>query len=352
MKPKGYSKLMRFMIIHVFISVVAPAKPVNAGQEGKLEFAWFGYSQITEEAGDGVAKKADKSDNGLRTGADRVRLGFKARYGSVFSKLQVDFNRKDISKRTAGIPEIIKDAEVGYRFSNVASFKVGIFKTPVGMDFNTSGAKLDITKRGMEKALVLERTLGMMLSGRNIGPGLGYDIGFFNPATRSMAVNGGFAGKQYAYAVRLYYDTGKTLRAETSYGLNREAGGIGTEDYGVWDAALSYKINGVTLKSEYINSRNIGGFDGKDQQVWYLHAGYLVTPMFESVIRHYQGKDDLNDTNLNNTFIGLNVFLNPLKKHTTRIQLNYVIARGDKESWRGIGGYKNGAFLAQFQFAF
>lgn len=343
---------MKFTTLLVFILLFAPLKAVQESRQGELSVTWFGFSQITAAAGDGVAEITDKSDNGLRFGADRVRIGFRATYDNVFSKLQVDFNRKDISQVTAGMPEIIKDAEIGCTFSNVASFKMGIFKTPVGMDFNTSGARLDITKRGMEKALVLERSLGVMVSGRNIGPGLGYDVGFFNPTTRGEAVVTGTAGDQYAYAFRGHYDMDKTLHAEASYGLNTEAGGAGTEDYSTWDAAASYHNGGITLKGEIINGKNIGGVDEDNQQVWYLHLGYRITPMFEPVIRHYQGNSELDDGQLSNTFIGVNLFLKPLEKQTARIQLNYVVAGGDGNSWTGLGGYRADAFLAQFQFAF
>lgn len=336
----------------IFISLFAPLSAVGETEQHELSLAWFGFSQITVEAGDGLAKMEDKSDNGLRLGADRIRFGFRGRCGNTFSKLQVDFNRNDISQVTAGMPEIIKDAEVGYTFGHVASFKVGMYKTPVGMDFNTSGAKLDITKRGMEKALVLERSLGVMVSAREIGPGFGYDLGFFNPATRSMAVSGGTAGNEYSYAFRGHYDRGKTIHAEASYGLSKAAGGIGTEDYSVWDAAVSYKSGQITLKGEYISGKNIGGIDGDNQQVWFFHAGYRIRPMFEPVIRHYQGNTKPGGGNLSNTFMGLNVFLNPLEKHTTRIQLNYVMTGGNKVGWTGVGGFKDDAFLAQVQFAF
>jgi len=154
----------------------------------KLKVKLFGYAQVTAESGNGLGHSANDEKNGLRFGADRVRLGYKLSLGKVFSKLQLDFNKTDSSSNPGQLDEIIKDAVVGYKFDRAASFKIGQFKTPVGMDFNTSGAKLDITKRGMEKKLVLERSAGAMLSGRKIGGVFGYDVGIFNPATRSAAV--------------------------------------------------------------------------------------------------------------------------------------------------------------------
>ncbi|MEC4684175.1 MAG: porin [Nitrospirota bacterium] len=365
---------MSFMIMAVSIALLSI--PVKASA-ADLQVKWFGYSQITVEGGDGVKK--DESDP--RIGADRVRIGYNAKLGNVFSKLQIDFNKAGLkteetttiadpdnpsntldftpalltsASNTNILPNIIKDAEVGYKFNNSASVKVGMFKTPVGMDFNVSGKKLDITKRGMEKALVLERSLGIMASGRNIAGGFGYDIGYFNPTTRSAAVSGGTPGDDKAYAVRGMYDMGKMLHVEASYGKSEKANGnyYTGEDYTVLDVGASYKMQGATIKAEYIDGKNVKGVDGKDQAVWYLHAGYQFTPMYETVVRYYQGNDDLSDTSLSNTFIGLNVYLNPAKKYNSRIQLNYVLASGDTDTWAGLGGYKDDAILAQYQVAF
>jgi hypothetical protein len=343
------------VMVTIFISALAFSSAADAvgfekevaGEMLKVDI--FGFSQFTAEGGDGVASGSD--DDEIRFDFDRVRLGYKLKWGKVFSKLQLDFNRPDLSKDTAGLPDIIKDAIVGYKADDAAKVSLGMFKTPVGMDFNISGMKLDITKRGLEKPLVLERALGVMLSGRKIGPGIGYDVGYFNPTERSSAVSDGAAGEDQAYAARVLFDKDE-FHAEVSYGVSENAGGANTEDYTVWDAALSYINAGLTLKGEYIAGSDIRGTNGRDQNVWYIHAGYLVTPMFEPVIRHYQGDDDLSNTDLGNTFIGLNTYLYPKKKHAARVQLNYVLASGDEEKWGGLGGYKDDAYLAQVQVAF
>jgi len=350
------------------VSVALLAVPVKAAA-ADLQVKWFGYSQITVEGGDGVKK--DESDP--RIGADRVRIGYKAKLGNAFSKLQIDFNKTDATNNGL-LPQIIKDAEVGYKFNNAASVKVGMFKTPVGMDFNTSGAKLDITKRGMEKVLVLERSLGIMASGRNIAGGFGYDIGYFNPTTRSGVVSlvdeemtddgdttpRNTVGDDKAYAVRGMYDMGKMLHVEASYGKTEKVDGV--NDYKVWDVGAAYRIQGATLKAEYIE----GKLDKNKLYVWYLHAGYQFTPMYEAVVRYYQGtsKPDVGDSSsLNNTYLGLNIYLNPAKKYASRIQLNYVFAGGDTsganayfdykgDKARSDIGYTDDAILAQYQVAF
>jgi len=321
-----------------------------AGQTLKLTL--FGFSQMTAESGDGLMSAETDTDDGLRFGGDRIRIGYKVKWGQVFSKLQIDFNKTDSSNINL-LPQIIKDAVVGYKFNKAAKVSVGIFKTPVGMDFNTSGKKLDITKRGMEKKLVLERSLGAMVSGRNIGgTGLGYDIGYFNPTTRSSVVSAGTNGDDAAYAGRIHFDMDKTFHAEASIGKSENAGGANTEDYKVWDAAFAYHVQHLTLKGEYIDGSNLKGTKDKDQQVWYLHAGYRFTPMLEGVVRYYSGNEDLNDTDLTNTFVGLNIYLLPKKKESARIQLNYVFTGGDEWNTKVTGGYKDNVVLAQFQVSF
>ena len=348
----------------VLAVAIAPClTPITAGAVGvvkkeiageKFSLNIFGFSQLTLESGDGVASGQDATDDGLRVGADRVRIGYKIWWGKVFSKLHLDFNRPDIAKSKAGLPEIIKDAQVGYKFSKAAFFNIGMFKTPVGMDFNIPGKYLDVTKRGMEKKLVLERSVGAMLSGRDVmGSGLGYDIGYFQPTIRSGAVTGGAVGEDNAYAARIHYDYGKMVHAEISYGISENAGGADTNDYKVWDAAVAlHPMKQLTLKGEYIDGSDVKGEADRDQQVWYLHAGYQVTPMVEPVVRYYYGNEDLHDTNLSNLFLGLNVNLLPEKKHSARVQVNYVVAGGDGWDWKGVGGYKDDAFLAQFQVSF
>lgn len=342
---------MSFMVAAVFaVALVMPGAASADGDELKVK--WFGYIQSTVEQGDGLMDAETDDDNGLRFGADRIRIGYKAKKGKAFSKLQVDFNKTG----TNILPQIIKDAEVGYKLHSAASVKIGIFKTPVGMDFNGSGAKLDITKRGMEKALVLERSSGLMLSGRKIGPGLSYDIGVFNPTTRSSVVSGGPVGDAIAYAGRIMYDRGKIVHAEASYGVSEQAGSAaGSDDYKVFDIGAISHIASATLKAEYISGENMKGGQG-DQTVWFLHAGYKVNSMFEPVIRYYQG--DYNDLTLGNTFLGLNVFVNS----ASRLQLNYVLASGDQWNWNGAGSgdknwskagvYPDNTFLAQYQVKF
>lgn len=330
------------------------AAPMAA--QAEVESKWFGFSQITMEQRD------DKAPNdGIAIGADRVRIGYKLRDDNVFAKLQLDFNRSNLSDAKVGtLPEIIKDAEVGYKFGN-HKIKAGVFKTPLGMDFNTSGKKLDITKRGLEKGLVLERTAGVMLSGNKLGGGFGYDIFFGNPSGRSSAVisdtsgaTGGQTGLDNTTVVRVRYDI-DNIHLEASTGTS-ESSVAGEVDYEVTDVAASWKSGPATVKFEYIDGSGVNNASGRDESVWFLHGGYMLNKSTELVARHYSAERDDNNRDLTNTYIGATFWLGSSKTNG-RLQLNYVSVGGDDASsanpYNGAGSkYTDDAILAQYQASF
>ena len=326
---------------------VAAAVAAPMSVQAKPQVKWFGFAQMTMEKRD-----QDTPNDGLKFGGDRIRIGFKLKDGNVFGKLQIDFNKTDSGPSGVAIPQIIKDAEVGYKFSNAAKVKLGIFKTPIGMDFNTSGKKLDITKRGMEKKLVLERTTGIMLSGRKIGGGFGYDIFYGDPSGRSSAVNQGVRGTDNTTAIRVMYDMGKMLHVEASTGTSEYANGV---DYDVTDVAVRYKSGPLTVKAEYITGSNVLHVQGRDETVWFLHGGYMLNKTTELVARYYSGKRDDTNTKLSNLFLGVNLFLGSTKTDG-RLQINYVVTGGDDAGsstpYNGLAGYRDNALLVQYQMSF
>ncbi len=348
---------MKKSMITIAVAAAVAAPMTLSAAEAEAEF--FGYSQITAAVGKGKVGN-DKAD-GLRFGADSIRIGYKIKRDKAWGKLQLDFNKTDNSgydkdATKIGVPEIIKDAVVGYKLSKAAKISAGVFKTPIGMDFNVAGKKLDITKRGMEAGLVLERAAGLMLSGRSLS-GFGYDLGVFNPTGRSYAVDFGDAGDAMAYAGRVTYDMDESLHFELSYGSSTQNSDSTDEDYTVTGVAGSYKTGAMTFKAEYITGSNVKGKKGSDESVGYIHAGYTIDKMNEAVIRHYSANsksEGADDTRLGNTYIGWNIFLAE-KKQNARIQLNYVVASGDKKTYNGYAtgkGYTDNVFLAQFQVGF
>ncbi len=334
---------------------LAIAASVTAGLAAPLaasaavETKWFGFTQITA-----ASKSQDKPNDGFVFGADRVRIGYKLKDGNVFGKLQVDFNKTDKTNSTTGaLPEIIKDAVAGYKFSNASKVSMGQFKTPLGMDFNVSGKKLDITKRGMEKKLVLERTQGVMLSGRGIAGGLGYDVFYGNVAARSSAVNTGTKGKDHTTVARITYDMGRLMHVELATGKSTVNGGT---DYKVTDFAMAYHRGPTTGKFEYIVGKGAKNVATAKETVWYLHYGYRFSRKFEGVVRYYDAKDDSNSRKLTNTYIGANLFLGS-NKTNGRLQLDYVLVGGDKKgsanAYNGTAkGYTDNAILVQYQVSF
>lgn len=347
----------------VAASLVAPM-----AAQAKPEVKWFGFAQITAQSLSENSANTP-SDDGFIFGGDRIRIGFKLKDGPVFGKLQVDFKKEDTAtnSKEGTLPNIIKDAVAGYKFSNAFKVSAGQFKTPLGMDFNTSGKKLDITKRGMEKPLVLERAAGVMLSGRKIAGGFGYDIFYGNPAGRSGAFNGGTTGVDNTTVFRVMYDMGKMLHVEAATGTTKNsATGPGTEDYKVTDFAARYKGGPLTVKAEYIKGTDVGGVNNVDQTVWYVHGGYQINKTVELVVRHYDGKIEYTggSDKLTNTWLGVNLFLGSTKTNG-RLQLNYVMTGGDDGystgttpnsnvlgAGDGKGVYIDNAILAQYQISF
>jgi len=344
---------MKKSLISLAVAAAVAVPMTVSAAEGSTEAKFFGYTQITAAVGKGT--EGNTADS-LRFGADSVRLGYKITHGKIWGKLQADFNKTDKAD-SIGIPEILKDAVVGYKFSKAANVSAGIFKTPVGMDFSNASKQLDITKRGLESYLVLDRAAGLMVSGRKIG-GFGYDIGVFNPAQRSGAVDDGTAGDGTAYAGRVMFDMNDALHVEASYGTStQDDADSAAEDYTVFDVAGSYTMGPMTFKAEYISGDNVKGKKDYKETVWYVHGGYTINKMNEVVIRHYAADSETasgDETSLGNTYIGWNIFL-AKKQKDARIQLNYVFASGDTDTFTGIvesRGYTDNVLLAQFQVGF
>ncbi len=317
--------------------------------ESPASFRVFGYAQLT-------AEKSEPTD-GLEFDADRVRAGLKYHGQTFFGGVLLDFNVANAGERTPGtLVNVIKDVYAGWRMASNWALKLGQFKTPIGMDFNIPGEDLDISKRGLEKPLVLERAPGLMLSGRGLGQGFGVDIGIFNPAGRSGATahEADQSGDANAYAGRVLFDR-QSLHLEAAIGSSEEAGGVGTNDYEVINIAAAWRYAQIVLKSEWISGRDLLGLDGRDEDVIYAHLGYRSRPNLEWIARHYWANSRIigtADTDLINTYLGLNFWPASAGPVSLRVQLNYVLAGGDESGFTGLGGYRDDAVLAQVQISY
>jgi len=364
---------------------------VNA--EDKKPFSkhkFFGFSQIGVQAGDGAVKT---NQNGkMKMDADRIRLGWKYFSGPLAGKVFLDFAKTGDSG--SGMPDIIKDAFIAYKFNNAAVVKAGMIKTPVGMSFTIPGWNLDVIKRGFDKKLAFERASGIMLSGRAIGgsgkvnglemgherpwDGFGYDIMISGQTGRSGAVKNAKVGDDNAYTGRIMYDKGQILHVEAGYGVSKNAGGIanddrnGTADYKVLNIGIDSHFEGANVKAEYYDTKNIQGVKNWNMKTVALTGTYYFTDTLEGAVKYISGSGDKGTTSAKatNTYLGLNYYINPKNnkmdrksrrsRNQHRIQLNYVLAGGDAGDanantvFKYAGGafFKDNAVLAQYQFKF
>jgi hypothetical protein len=367
----------------------------------------YGFAQLEARGGDGVIKDEDNAVS--KFGAQRVRLGANYTAGQVRGKLFLDFNRPHDDASGVGLPDMIKDAFVTYYENKALAVKVGLIKMPHGMGFTIPGWNLDVVERGFDKKLAMERNVGIMLSGRDLGfgnkakvngfemgherpwKGFGYDIMIANQAGRSGAVTNANPGDANSYAARLMFDWTELLHTELSYAVSQNAGGVAgyvtgttsvadtetgaitttntvitedTEDYKSINFGIDSHFGPGNAKFEFYDAKNIKGIKDYDEQTWALTGTYYVNDYLEPAVKHIQGSSDKGgvETDLGNTYIGLNFYISPFdnkmdrgskrKRNAHRMQFNYVVASGDKSTWNGLGGYKDDAWLFQYQYKY
>lgn len=383
----------------------------------------FGFSQLEMRGGEGSANGKGDNDSSVSFHAQRLRLGWKYTAGKVRSKVFIDFNKNSAANSTTdaggasgiGVPDNIKDAFVAYKLNKAFVPKLGVIKMPNGQGFTMPGWNLDIAERGLDKKLVLERNMGLMLSGRDIGfgnyakvsgyemgherpwKGFGYDLMIANQAGRSAAVTGAKEGNGNSYAARAMFDWTELLHLEASYALSEKAGGVegqtvykatggfvdandkdfaafGTkkldkdsEDYSNFDVAFdSNFMDGANVKAEYISAHNIKGKKDYDEDAFSVTAQYAINNMFEPTIKYIQATatadSDADSTSLSNTYLGLNIFFDAFddkmsrsakrKRNAHKLVLNYIYASGDTDTFSGLGGYRADAWIMQWQAKF
>ncbi len=363
----------------------------NAGSDAKLVI--FGFSQIGAGMGDGSIN--EDSDSKVKFGADRIRLGWKYFSGNVVGKVFLDFNQATDDKEDVALRRVIKDAFIGYKFNNNVQVKAGLIKTPVGMGFTIPGWNLDVIKRGFDKKLAFERGTGLMVSGRDIGfgnngkvnglemgherpwKGFGYDVMIANQTTRSGAVKESDkkSAEGNAYMGRVMFDWGQILHTELSYGTSPMAGGTkDSEDYKVLNFGVDSHFGRSNVKFEYYDVENIQGRKGWDMKTTAITGTYYVTDTIELAVKDIRGTEKLDgrDSDVSNTYLGVNFHLNPAnakmdrsnkrKRNSHKVMVNYVLAGGDTETFnKGIGQnfsgktgsfYRENTVLAQYQFKF
>jgi len=362
----------------------------------KLDF--YGFAQLEARGGDAFINP-DTQNGKVKFGAQRIRLGWNYTAGKVRGKVFLDFNQKHDDAAGVGIPDMVKDAFVSYVADDALVLKVGLIKMPHGMGFTIPGWNLDIVERGFDKALAMERNVGIMLSGRDMflgnngkvngfemgherpWKGFGYDIMIANQAGRSGAVKNAKPGNANSYAARIMFDYTELLHTELSYAISENAGGIegqvvggnpalaaDTEDYKSLNFGIdSHFLDGANVKFEYFDSKNLQGVKDWDESTMALTGTYAINEYVEPAIKHIAGTSKKGgvETKLGNTYVGVNLYISPFddkmdrsskrKRNAHRMQLNYVMASGDTDGavqWNGLKGYKDNGWLFQYQFKF
>jgi len=353
----------------------------------------FGFSQLEMRGGEGSATEGEGNDISFH--AQRLRLGWKYSAGKIRSKVFIDFNKDSAVNKTTdvggasgiGVPDNIKDAFIAYKVNKAFVPKMGVLKMPHGMSFTMPGWNLDIAERGLDKKLVFERNMGLMISGRDIGfgnyakvsgfemgherawKGFGYDVMIANQAGRSASVTNAKEGNGNSYAARVMFDWTELLHLEASGGMSENAGGVDTSNYYSYDIGLdSNFMDGGNVKLEYINGHNVKGKQDNDESALSVTAQYAINDMFEPTIKYIQGSEKSGITadthSIGNTYIGLNIFINPFNakmdrtskrnRNAHKVVLNYIVASGDTDTWSPTagGGYKQDAWIMQWQVKF
>ena len=313
-------------------------------QPSEPEINWRIYPQLTAEHMNG--------DGGVEFDAERIRIRTQVTQGRLTGLIQLDLAANDLGDNRPGtLNNVIADVYLQVQTGEKHRIRFGQYKTPLGMDFNMPANGLDITKRGMEAGLILQRDFGAMVSGRNFGK-FGYDVGVFNIAGRSPATSylEQQEGEDNAFAARGHFDSGP-WHAELAFGETQSAGGPGTADYEVADFALAYSRDRLTLKTEWIDGSNVRGDPNRDEQVYYLHGGYRLNNDFELIARHYDGTSRLSSvsTGLTNTYLGFSWWPYRSDRIEGRLQVNYVLIGGDEIAYTGVRGFRDDGLLVQFQ---
>ncbi|MHB8564057.1 MAG: porin, partial [Acidiferrobacteraceae bacterium] len=275
---------------------------------------------------------------GMGFNLNRIRLGVKGNATSDISYLfQYSFDKGNSGE--------IRDAAVGLNMLPFAELEVGQFKTPVGQEFQVSGAKLQFINRNMGTNLLPQRDIGLMVHNKNgSGYGLNYALGLFNNANNQDKLVGSayqyvpqplasnVPGK-YLVAARVGYGMGKMMNFEVSgdeQAVNNTASPGSPSDILTWDAGLAGNMAGAEYGMEYVRTIHpylVTAFLPSPVNDWYVYAGYKLMRRIEPVVRF----DRLNaDGSIDNTTLGVNYDFTTRKAYPTKLQVNYIIPSSNK----------------------
>lgn len=319
--------------------------PACAQTEESFDWDWRIYPQFTAEWTD--------TTDGISFGTDHIRARIEAASDRWLGAAQLDFGVDNPGDNKPGaLANVVADVYVNYQATSTHVLRFGQYKTPIGMDYNIPLYRLDLTERGMEAGLVLNRDLGFMVSARDIGDGFGYDVGVFNPPGRSRATayEESQVGEDNAVVARAHYDAGN-WHAEFAHGVAPNAGGPISQDYRVSDFGFRYFGEGWNTKFEVVEGHHVRGISGFTERVYYMQGAYALNPRLELIVRHYAGTSELAGatTSLTNTYFGMTLKAFEHEHFEGRLQVNLIAVGGDETAYSGVRGRRSDALMVQFQ---
>lgn len=161
------------------------------------------FAQSVHSANESGWKFVWKNHPSLRTGDDRVRLDFRARFQGDVRNSEADLatdeqSALDIARRRVGVDGEVRglvdfqveyelknqkswrDVYVNYRQFDTVRIQIGQFKLPFSLDENTSSTNLDFIYRSrIATQLAPGRDPGVMVHGRLFKTVLNYEAGIF-----------------------------------------------------------------------------------------------------------------------------------------------------------------------------
>jgi len=311
------------------------ATDASAAEAAYPDANLFGYMQYTGRFGSAMPPQY---------GFDRVRLGvdgnINARIGYRVMLELLDLN-KPANPNTTDERQGLLDAILTYSFMPALKLSVGQFKTPFSMDYNTPASKLDVVGFGMSSNVSLNRSTGVMLSGRDVADtGIGYDIGAFNAVTRAdgTSYTAGTSVHDYAYIGRVMYDGfGKALHLE---GGGAHVPVTGGPLYLALYSAVRLRYRPLEFKAEWLQGRQ----GARTTTMLYGQILGTLTPKLELVGKWERTRYGNAATHLtaDNWIFGLNAAFYPEKPQRVRLQINYVIASKDARSLGTLVGFEKG----------
>jgi len=300
----------------------------------------FGYVQFSGHSGAATTNH--------QFAFDRVRLGVKGDIDDrIGYRVMLELLKLNTPAKGDTTAEGLLDAMLTYKVMPGLKLTAGQFKTPFSMAYNTSASKLDVIGFGMATNVSLDRGVGVMLSGRNVGDsGIGYDLGLFNAGTRGIATSytAGTPGRDDLVSGRLLFDgLDKTLHLEAGAA---HAGVTGGSPYVAEYAGLRLRVEPVEVKAEWLQ-----GKQGTRKTV-VMYGQLLATVMRNYELVSKWERSRLTDTatkqTADNLTMGINAALYPDKPQRARLQLNYVVASNGAAGLGTQVGFKKGIKDNQF----